>query len=120
MQIIDFKGTIPFRQQFIVEGTVFKMEFYYRKIDDTILCDLYDENDNLLSGLNPIRFKQPLFSHMIPDINGNIRKDFPQKLLVSMSTTGASERVGIDTLFKTVFITLQPANWYTPATGMIL
>lgn len=118
METLDFKGELPFKQKFEIEGKKWIIEFYYRNIDDTIMCDLYDEFENLLSSDNSIRLKEPLFSHLIPDRNQLIRQDFPQKLLVPLTIDGSDIRVGKESFLKQVVITLQEPTWYVPTSGV--
>lgn len=106
MNIINFPQDIPFIQKVDIEGKEFEFEFWWRKEDDTILFDLRDSNSNLIVSEEEIRYGIPLFYRMAPDENGNIRQDLPQKLIVPLSLEGYYIRVGIETLFSSVFLTL--------------
>lgn len=120
MEIIEFKGTLPFKQKFELDGKKWVIDFYYRNIDDTVMCDLYDETNKVLSRNNSLRYGEPLFSHLLPDRNQLIRLDFPQMLLVPLSFDGVERRVGKDNFLKEILITLQDANWYIPTSGRVL
>lgn len=107
MKIIDFEQDIPFTQKVNIEGKIFEFDFYWRKQDDSILLDLKNENNEIIVKEEEIRYGIPLFYRMCPDVNGNIRQDLPQKLIVPLSQDLEYRRVGIETLFKSVFLTLQ-------------
>lgn len=110
MNIIEFEQDIPFSQKVNIEGKIFEFDFYWRKADDSILLDLKDDNNKLIVKGEEIRYGMPLFYRMCPDVNGNIRQDLPQKLIVPLTQNMKYERVGIETLFKTVFLTLQDVD----------
>lgn len=112
MDILDFKGIIPFRQKFVVDNKEFELLFEWRKIDDSIMYTLFDSNSNLICEREPMIYGEPLWSKFLPDKNYNIRQDYPQKLLVPLSNDG-EEKIGIDNIFKTIFITLQEPTWYS-------
>lgn len=120
MEIIDFKGELPFRQKFEIDGKRWEIEFYYRNLDDTVMCNLFDDKGTTLSNGNSLRYGEPLFSHLLPDRNRLIRQDFPQKLLVPLSFDGVEIRVGKETFLNKVVITLQDVEWYIPTSGVLL
>lgn len=120
MNIIEFKGELPFIQKFELDGAKFEMSFYHRGFDDTVMCDLLNESGEFLSKNNSLRLGQPLFSHMIPDFSGKIRLDFPQKLLVPLSESDSDLRLGKDNFLKDILITVQEIGWYIPNTDLTL
>lgn len=108
--IINFENKIPFIQKVDICGKEFEFEFYWRKEDDSIMLDLRDSNSNLLIEGEVLRYNLPLFYKLLPDDNGNIRQDFPQQLIIPLSPDGIYKRVGIETIFNSVHLTLKTIN----------
>ena len=108
---LNIQAVIPLIQQINVEGTIFKLDFYWRKHDDTVMVNLLDAEDNLLISDCEIRLNLPLFTENFPDKNLNIPLNFPQKLIVPFSDNNEFIRVGIDTLFINVHLYLVDSEY---------
>lgn len=102
---LEIQPLIPLIQQIEVEGKIFKLSFYWREYDDTILVSLLDEEENILISNDEIRLNLPLFTKYYPDKSLNIPQNCPQKLIVPLADDGYS-RVGINTLFVNVHLYL--------------
>lgn len=102
---LEIEPLIPLIQTIMVDGANFKLNFYWREYDDSVMVDLLDEENNILIKGDTVRLNIPLFTKFIPDGNLNIPQNFPQKLIVPLADT-EYVRVGINTLFVVVHLYL--------------
>lgn len=102
---LEIEPLIPLIQTIMVDGANFKLNFYWREYDDSVMVDLLDEENNILIKGDTVRLNIPLFTKFLPDGNLNIPQKFPQKLIVPLADN-EYVRVGINTLFVDIHLYL--------------
>lgn len=103
MEVLNFEPIIPFRQKIDIDNTEFEFEFTWRRYDDTVILNIY-KDDKLVIENEELRYGRPLFGRYMPDSQGNIRRDLPQKVLIPLNQDGVYTRCGIKTLFTDIQI----------------
>lgn len=76
------KSLIPSKIELIIQDEIFYLGFTYNLYDGRVYIDLYDKNDNLLQGQEPVILSMPLWSRFQFDVAGNIKKVFPKALII--------------------------------------
>lgn len=120
IDILDLEGELPFSQKILIDGKRYEFIFEWIKYKDNIMYHLKDDEGNFLSQNKVMRLREPLFSHMIPDITGKIPQEFPQLLIIPVTIDGTKERVSKENFLKNVVLALFPIEWYMPTSGVTL
>lgn len=82
-EYLNFKNTdIPVRQRINISNETFFLEIQYRKFDDRLVCNLYDEFGKVLGLGEKMVFGVPLFDYLYKDDLGNINQKMPKKYIV--------------------------------------
>ncbi|MGL6023776.1 MAG: phage baseplate plug family protein [Cetobacterium sp.] len=107
MEILDIKNTdIPLTQKIKINDKTFILDIVYRKFDDRLICNLYNEFGDELGSGEKMMFGVPLFYHLYKDVSGNLNKNMPDKYIVPNTEDGKEKVVNIKNFSNKVFLYL--------------